>query len=233
MSVLSMRGARAKVVAASVAAITAAGIGVAVADTAGSSAPPSNRISKGHGINEYGMTKSFFAGKTVNFTYTKGYYCDKHVKSHATSGCEAGATYKKPPAKNFDPLYITVPLGFTVPMSKMECPTGLVCVDHPGTIDLTRLEPALKPLYPGLSKKQLTNALKNFATPGHDHFITTANGDKPEWWDVKVIGVTSKKTYETVRAHKSFHYLSQQIKKGNKHLTAPIPTNLFLYFGVK
>jgi hypothetical protein len=228
-----MNGARAKVVAASVAAITAAGIGVAVADTAGSSAPPSNRITKGHGINEYGMTKSFFHGKTVNFTYTKGYYCDKHVTSHATSGCEAGKNYKRPPAKNFDPLYITVPLGFTVPMSKMECPTGLVCVDHPGTIDLTRLEPALKPLYPGLSKKQLTNALKNFATPGHDHFITTANGDKPEWWDVKVIGVTSKKTYDNVRAHKSFHYLSHQIKKGNKHLTAPIPTNLFLYFGVK
>lgn len=232
MNLFGMGGARVRVVAAGIAAITAAGVGVAVADTAGSGHTPSNRVSKGHGINEFGMTKSFFDGKTVSFTYTKGFYCDKHVASHATSGCEVGATYKKPPAKNFDPLYITVPLGFTVPMNMMECPTGLVCVDHPGTIDLTRLEPALKPLYPGLTKKQLTNALKNYATPGHDHYITTKNGGKPEWWDVKVIGVTSKATYENLRAHKSYGYIARQIKKGNKHITAPIPTNLFLYFGV-
>ena len=45
----------------------------------------------------------------------------------------------------------------------------LVCVDHPGTVDLTRLEPALKGLYPNLTDAQLTTALRNFAVPGHDH----------------------------------------------------------------
>lgn len=233
MSVFGMSGARVRVVAAGVAALTAAGVGVAVADSASTAKPPSNRMSIGRGINEFGMTKSFYDGKTVRFTYTKGFFCDKHVTSHASSGCEAGKNYKKPPAKDFDPLYITVPLGFSVPMGRMDCPTGLVCVDHPGTIDLTRLEPALKPLYPSLSKKQLTAALRNFATPGHDHYITTKNGGHPEWWDVKVIGVTSKATYDNLRAHKSFGYIAKQIKKGNKHLTAPIPTNLFLYFGVR
>ena len=59
------------------------------------------------------------------------------------------------PAKDYDPLYITVPLGFTRPMSMIQCPANLVCVDHPGTIDLTRLEPALKPLYPKLTDAQL------------------------------------------------------------------------------
>jgi hypothetical protein len=192
---------------------------------------PSNGTSKGVGINEYGMTKSFYDGHTVSFTYTKGFYCDTKVKSKASSGCEAGATYKKPPAKNFDPLYITVPLGFTVPSMKMECPSGLVCVDHPGTIDLSRLEPALKPLYPTTSKKALTKALENSATPGHQHFITTKNGDKPEWWDVKVVGVTSKAEYDKITAHKSYKYLASQVKA--KKTTAVIPTNLFLYFGVK
>ena len=36
-------------------------------------------------------------------------------------------------------------------MKMLECPAGLICVDHPGTIDMTRLEPALKPLYPTLT----------------------------------------------------------------------------------
>jgi len=119
---------RARYLAASVAVVVAGGVGVAAA--ANTAAPASNAMQKGMGINEYGMTKSFFNGGTVSFTYSKGYYCDKSVSSAATSGCEAGANYKVAPATNFDPLYITVPLGFTVPAMSMECPSALVCVDH-------------------------------------------------------------------------------------------------------
>ncbi|HEY1825998.1 MAG TPA: hypothetical protein VGG21_08590 [Acidimicrobiales bacterium] len=213
---------------ASVALVLVAGVGVAAASS--TAAPPSNAMQKGMGINEFGMTKAFFNGGTVSFTYSKGYYCDKSVSSAATSGCEAGANYKVAPAANFDPLYIAVPLGFTVPMMSMECPATLVCVDHPGTIDLSRLEPDLKSLYPQLSVAQLTAALKNSATPGHEHFITTADGGKAEWWDVKVIGVTSLKEWNLINAHRSFAFLNQQVAK---KLTTPIiPTNLFLYFSV-
>jgi hypothetical protein len=219
---------RARVLAASVAIVVVGGVGVAAA--ANTPAPASNAMQKGMGINEFGMTKSFFNGGTVSFTYSKGYYCDKSVTSAASSGCEAGANYKTPPASSFDPLYITVPLGFTVPSMSMECPAALVCVDHPGTIDLSRLEPDLKALYPTMTAAQLTAALKNSATPGHEHFITTQNGGKAEWWDVKVIGVTSLAEWNAINAHESFTYLNQQV---SKKLTTPIiPTNLFLYFSV-
>jgi hypothetical protein len=214
--------------AASVAIVLAGGVAVAAA--ANTAVPASNAMQKGMGINEFGMTKSFFNGGTVSFTYSKGYYCDKSVTSGASSGCEAGAQFKTPPATSFDPLYITVPLGFTVPSMSMECPSALVCVDHPGTIDLSRLEPALKALYPQYTVAQLTAALKNFATPGHEHFITTQNAGKPEWWDVKVVGVTKLSEWNSINAHQSFTYLNQQV---TKKLTTPIiPTNLFLYFSV-
>ena len=219
---------RARVLAASVAIVAASGVGVAAA--ASMTATPSNAMQKGVGVGEYGMTKSFFAGHTVSFTYTKGFYCDKHVMSAATSGCEAGVNYKVPPAKNFDPLYITVPLGFTVPSASMECPSALVCVDHPGTIDLSALEPALKGLYPTLTAAQLTSALKNYATPGHEHIITTQNGGQAEWWDVKVVGVTSLSVWNAINAHKSFAFLNQE--DNAKLTTGVIPTNLFLYFAV-
>jgi hypothetical protein len=219
---------QARVLAASLVVVVAGMVGVAAA--ANSTAPASNAMQKGMGINEYGMTKSFFNGGTVSFTYSKGYYCDKSVSSAASSGCEAGAEYKVPPAKNFDPLYITVPLGFTVPSMSMECPSTLVCVDHPGTIDLSRLELALKPLYPKLTVAQLTAALKNSATPGHEHFITTQNAGQAEWWDVKVVGITSLSVWDAINTHKSFAFLNQEINA--KKTTGIIPTNLFLYFSV-
>ena len=218
----------ARVFAATLAIAIAGGVGIAAA--ANTSAPASNAMQKGMGINEFGMTKSFFDGHTVSFTYSKGYYCDKSVTSGASSGCEAGAEFKVPPAKSFDPLYITVPLGFTVPTASMECPSALVCVDHPGTIDLSALEPALKGLYPTLTAAQLTSALKNYATPGHEHIITTQNGGQAEWWDVKVVGITKLSVWNAINAHQSFSFLNQEVSK--KLTTGIIPTNLFLYFSV-
>ena len=155
------------------------------------------------------------------------------MSSHAGSQCEVGAKWKKAPAKDFDPLYITVPLGFNRPMNMIDCPANLVCVDHPARIDMTRLEPALKPLYPQLTDAQLTAALRAFRVPAHDHFVTTTNGGRAEWWDVRVIGVTNAKVYDNIRAHKSFGYIKKLLKAKNPAVLGPIPTNLFLFFSVQ
>jgi hypothetical protein len=98
----------------------------------------------------------------------------------------------------------------------MDCPTGLVCVDHPVTIDLSVI---------GMSS--------NAMLPGHDHYTTTVNGGQAEWWDVLVIGVKDAKTYQMIKAHRSFAYIQRLIKAGDKNVTAPIPTNIFLYFAVR
>lgn len=209
-------------------ALAVTGVGAAVA---ASSSPPSNAVSMGHGVGEYGMTHAFFNGVGVSFSYTRGFRCDTTVSSFASSGCEGGANYKAAPTKSFDPLYITVPLGFKAPMTP-DCPANLVCVDHPGTIDLTRLEPALKPLYPNLTDQQLYQALKNYPVPAHDHFITDANDNKGEFWDVKIIGVTNAKVYANIQRHKSLSYIRSLQKAKNKNVTATIPTNLFLWFSV-
>ena len=222
------RSARKAIVGLAVVVMTLAGAGVAVAAT---NAPTQTTVmNMGHGVDEFGKTDAFYAGKSVDFKYTKGFYCDTSVASTASTKCEAGEKYTTPPAPHFDPLFITVPLGFTVPMHMQDCPAMLQCVDHPGTIDLTRLETALKPLYPQLSDAQLTAALADFAVPGHDHFITTLNNGKAEWWDVQVVGVTSPKTLAAIRSHKSNNYIKKLITSKNKNVVGPIPTNLFLYF---
>lgn len=218
------------VLAVSAAVAVLGGLGIAEATT---SSTPSNAVSRGHGVNEFGMTEAYLKGRSADFTYSKGFFCDTTVAAAASTGCEAGATYNKPPAKDFDPLYITVPLGFDQPMNMLDCPSGLICVDHPGTMDLTRLEGALKPLYPALTDAQLTAALKNFPVPGHDHFITTANAGKAEWWDVQVIGVTNAGTYDEIREHRSFGYIQKLLRDKDKNVLGPIPTNLFLFFSVE
>ncbi|HET9841310.1 MAG TPA: hypothetical protein VFQ01_04820 [Nocardioides sp.] len=221
---------RTRIVAILATLVLAGSIGVAVA--AGSaSRTPSNAMSAGRGINEFGLTKAFFKGHSTRFTYTRGFFCDRHVKSAASSKCEAGKKWRHAPSKQHDPLFITVPLGFDVKPMNMDCPSGLVCVDHPGTIDLSRLEPALKPLYPDLTAAQLTAALKNFATPGHQHFITDRNHGRPEWWDVRIVGVTDKAEYHKLNRHRSASYLLKQVRAGKT--TGVIPTNLFLFFAVK
>jgi len=206
--------------------------GVAVAAFADTGTPPSNATSTGQGINEFGMTAAYYKHQALDFTYTKGFFCDTSVASSASSGCEVGQTYNTPPSPQFDPLYITVPLGFSIPMNMQQCPATLVCVDHPGNVDLTRLETALKPLYPSLTNAQLTAALQNLAVPGHDHFITDTNNFRPEWWDVKVVGVTSPATYAAIVHHRSFDYIQHLINEKDPHVVGPIPSNLFLFFAV-
>ncbi|HYY12366.1 MAG TPA: hypothetical protein VE781_15620 [Kineosporiaceae bacterium] len=181
----------------------------------------------GRGPNEYGMTMGSYHAHNSTFTYTHGFWCDTTVSATSTTGCEVGQKYTKAPAKHFDPLYITVPLGFAA--KGLDCPDKLTCVDHPMSVDMTRLAAALAPLYKTTPEKLLP-ALKNFTTPGHDHFITDRNMGKAEWWDVRVIGVTDPKLYTAIQKHHSFSYINKLLIAKDKRVVGPIPTNLFLFF---
>ena len=199
-------------------ALAAGGLGLAQASTTAS-----------HGPNEFGKTTGFYQGSPVDLTYAHGYWCDNSVASTASSGCEVGAKWKVAPAAQHDPIIITVPLGFTVPMPQMDCPDHLTCVDHPGTLDLTRLATALAPVFK-TTPAALLPALRNFQTPGHDHFITDLNNGKFEWWDVYVVGVTSRIVYDQIHARGDYRYIRALLKAKDPHVVGPIPTNLFLFF---
>ena len=181
----------------------------------------------GRGVNEFGMTKGDIAGHTSTFTYTHGFYCDTTVKAVSTTGCEVGEDAKKDPSKRTEPLYITVPLGFTV--KHLDCPDKLVCVDHPMVLDMTRLATALAPIYKTTPEKLLP-ALKNFQTPGHDHYITTKAHGRAIWWDVEVVGVTDPGVYKAIEKRHDAAFIQRLIRRHNPSVVGPIPTNLFLFF---
>ncbi|MDA8436806.1 MAG: hypothetical protein M0Z98_12570 [Actinomycetales bacterium] len=204
------------------AAFAVAGLGVASATT----------TTVGHGENDFGLTTGFYRGHQVEFTYSKGFFCDTTVAAASTTGCEAGQKWKVAPSTQHDPLYITVPLGFSVPHRHIDCPDRLTCVDHPSTMDLSRLAPALAPLF-NTTPDKLAPALRDFATPGHDHFLGDLNAHKGEWWDVYVVGITDKATYDRIHAHRDLAYITSLLKAKDPHVVGPIPTNLFLFFAAK
>jgi hypothetical protein len=125
-----------------------------------------------------------------------------------------------------DPLYIPVPLYSSPAVPYVQCSAAITCIDHPATIDLSRLAGAL-----GVTDAA---ALDNVPLPGHDHLLTTRNGDQPEWWNVIVIPVTSPKglalvenakNYATVRAQENVHGSGIGVDG-----VGEVPTNAYLWF---
>ena len=202
---------------------------LALAGSTGAAAPMMKMVSPA----DPGMTGAYYNARAVTEVYTKKWYCDTSVPSKATSGCEQGARANVPPPGHYDPEYAIVPIGFTpADAMDMNCPLHHVCVAHPATIDMTRVANALA-MVKKTTGPMLLPTLGNTPVPGHNHYLTTVYDDKPEWWNVVIIGCTNPATYDAIVAHKSFAYIEKLMAAGDPALLPPTPTNLFLYFAVK
>jgi len=186
-------------------------------------APPASQVESGQTITNLnndcgatapncenvGISHDWIDGQDVDALYTEPFFCDTTVSSGATSGCEAGsAPNQVPPGvsdttpptptvtnNQIDPLYIPVPLYTTPAVPYVQCSAAITCIDHPATIDLSRLASTLG---------APASSLLNVPLPGHDHLLTTRNGDQPEWWNVIVIPVTSPAGLASVESAKNY-----------------------------
>ncbi len=189
--------------------------------------------SDGPNCEGVGLTNDWISGQDVQALYTENFYCDKSVSSSAPSGCEAGAPANQNPTgvggtvpgpsnnytgSNVDPLYIPVPLYSPGPTHPLQCNSGYTCIDHPDGIDLSRLAPAL-----GVP----ASALADTPIPGHDHILTTRNGNQPEWWDVVVVGVKTPQAFDAIETGKSISAINAQVAAGGAVVA---PTNAYLWF---
>jgi hypothetical protein len=125
-----------------------------------------------------------------------------------------------------DPLYIPVPLYATPAVPYTQCNTAIVCIDHPATIDLSRLASTL-----GVANAA---SLDNVPLPGHDHLLTTRNGDQPEWWNVIVIPVTSPAGLAAIESSKNYTAVRALETTPGSGVGVPgapeVPTNAYLWF---
>lgn len=167
--------------------------------------------------DERGTTGGWYDGRTVTFTYPKGFFCAEPPTSGATSHCELGAEAENAPraGANIPVLYVMTPIGFRPAESTLQCPDVGSCINHPSTIDLSRV------FGPGT---------ENAALPAHSHIVDVAKGG---WWEIEVIGVTSPETWSKVVAAKSLDGVRALQATAGEGITGDIPTNLFLFFNVQ
>ena len=101
-----------------------------------------------------------------------------------------------------------------------QCTATATCIDHPPTIDLSRIAGAL----PGSPPP---SSLDNVPIPAHDHVVGTRNGGLPEWWNVEVVATTDPATFATPDQHRRHH---RRGRTRPRRSTAP--TNVSLFFQV-
>lgn len=164
-----------------------------------------------------GTTLGWYNGRTVTFFYPKDYFCAEPPTSGATSNCELGAGAQvgpRPDKGSIPPLYVMVPLFAGAPASTLQCPDAGNCINHPSTIDLSRVFGA---------------GSENAALPAHSHIVDVAKGG---WWDISVVGVTDLATWNQVVAGKSLDTV-RALQSSGAGITGDIPTNLYLFFNVQ
>jgi hypothetical protein len=115
------------------------------------------------------------------------------------------------------------PTGFRPAESTLQCPIVGNCINHPSTIDLSRV------FGPGFADVPL---------PAHSHIIDSdlsesqADGGQAGWWEIKVIGVSSPAVWDQIVAGKSLATVRALQAKG-VGITGDILSNAYLFFSVR
>jgi hypothetical protein len=171
---------------------------------------------------DFGFTAGWLKGSTVQFFYHKPFFCRTPVEDGlpvgSTSDCEAGSDGTVDPRPgNIPVLFVMTPLGFRPDESTLQCPIVGHCINHPSTIDLSRL---------------FGPDVANAPLPAHSHIVDQVSGN---WWELHVIGVKDLATWNAIVAGKSLATARalQAADPGAVHITADILTNTYLFFDVR
>jgi hypothetical protein len=171
---------------------------------------------------DFGFTAGWLAGKTVQFFYHKPFFCRTPVEDGnpvgSTTDCEAGSDGTVDPRPgNIPTLFVMTPLGFRPDESTLQCPVVGHCINHPSTIDLSRL---------------FGPTTANAPLPAHSHIVDQVSGN---WWELKVVGVKDLATWNQVVAGKSLATVRalQAADPSADHITGDIFTNTYLFFDVR
>ncbi|CAN5844921.1 MAG: hypothetical protein H0U67_03875 [Gemmatimonadetes bacterium] len=163
---------------------------------------------------EIGTTLGWFDGKVVTLFYNKDFFCAQPPSSGADSGCSLGAEPEvMPRGGNIPVVYVMVPLFSPAPPN-LHCPVSGECINHPATMDLTRVFGA---------------GTENASLPPHSHIIDKRVSG---WWEIEVIGVTDRAVWDRIAAARDLKTV-RELQEAGVGITGDIPSNLFLFFGVR
>ena len=166
---------------------------------------------------EVGTTAGWFQGEVVTFLYTQDFQCPLPLEDGGMAGsdsdCVLGTATADAPRGGNDPVvYVTVPLFEDTDGITLHCPVAGDCINHPETIDLSRVFGA---------------GTENALLPPHSHVVDVKRGG---WWEIEVNGVTTREAWDAIEREKSLDEIRVQQALGT--VTPDLDTNLFLFFNV-
>lgn len=202
---------------AALAAISALTLGSAMASGPAPSTPQLPCRDGGHDCSHIGYTDAWLNGKTVQLEYTHAFFCAEPPQSGAGSHCEAGQAGKTDPPSGavVSDLYVIVPIGFTPPTATLQCPVAGHCIDHPHTMDLSRL---------------FGSDTANAVLAAHSHVLEDDESFQATWWPVIVVGVNNIDAWNTIVAAKNIDSVDACQASGD--CLPEAETNTYLFFQV-
>lgn len=159
-----------------------------------------------------GFVHGWLDGQTVMLRYTRLYFCAEPPQSAVSTGCEVGAgPTVTPRAGRIPTLYVLAPLGFSPDPSTVHCPEGIVCVNHPPNLDLSRV-----------------GGPDSVFAPAHSHIVTDQQAG---WHQAVVLPVPSAEAWNEIAAARSLTKARELQAAGR--VGPDTPTNLYFFFEVQ
>lgn len=159
-----------------------------------------------------GFVHGWFDGQLVMLRYTRLYFCAEPPQSAVSTRCEVGAgPMIAPRAGPFPTLYVLAPLGFSPDPSTVHCPEGIVCINHPPSLDLSRI-----------------GGPDSVFAPAHSHIVIDQEAG---WHQTVTIPVPSLEAWNEIAAAKSLTKVRELQAAGR--VGADVPTNLYFFFEVQ
>jgi len=162
--------------------------------------------------DDQGYINGYLDGETMALRYTRLYFCAEPPESAAPSGCEVGEGPAIAPRSGPIPkIYALAPAGFVPDPSTVHCGGGVVCLNHPPMLDVTRLNLPVSVVF----------------APAHSHVIGSRQAG---WHNTVNIRVPTIEAWNAIAATKNLTTVRDLQSRG---LVGPdIPTNVYFFFEV-
>ena len=165
-----------------------------------------------------GTIGGWLDGETVQLRYARLYFCEEPPASSAASNCVVGAPAEETPREGpIPPIYAIAAAGIQPDPATLHCPGGSLCLNHPSTLDLSRIGGPPSAL----------------GVP-HSHIVTDRRGG---WHQTVNIRVRSLDAWNQIAAAKTLAKVRELQADpaigGMGLISQDTPTNIFFFIEVQ